>query len=201
MKLVLPVKDEKWAIFIFRRMARKNVLCKKLQIIETFGAATIIASDKTGTLTKNDMTVTEVWFDRKTESVDKSGTVILKYIFTFVNINVICSEKQVVAPRKSLLSQRLSLLSQKKSVLAQQKSVVSQQKSVGSRKSMRMDSTTLQQILTVMSVCNRANRVEPVTAQKRKSSKFTRPTLERLHSKLSQMISIDIEPSPNTVRM
>jgi P-type E1-E2 ATPase len=53
-------------------MARKNVLCKKLQIIETFGAATIIASDKTGTLTKNDMTVTEVWYDKRTESIDKS---------------------------------------------------------------------------------------------------------------------------------
>lgn len=46
-------------------MAKKNVFLKKLDIIETFGAATIVASDKTGTLTKNDMTVSDLWYDGK----------------------------------------------------------------------------------------------------------------------------------------
>jgi sodium/potassium-transporting ATPase subunit alpha len=46
---------------IAKRMARRNVYMKELDLIETFGATTIIASDKTGTLTKNVMTVTDLW--------------------------------------------------------------------------------------------------------------------------------------------
>ena len=42
-------------------MARKNVFLKKLEKIDSIGATTIIASDKTGTLTKNCMTVTDIW--------------------------------------------------------------------------------------------------------------------------------------------
>ncbi len=42
-------------------MAQRNVYMKELDLIETFGATTIIASDKTGTLTKNVMTVTDLW--------------------------------------------------------------------------------------------------------------------------------------------
>jgi Ca2+-transporting ATPase len=39
------------------RMARRNVLVKKLQAVEALGQAKIIAVDKTGTLTKNEMTL------------------------------------------------------------------------------------------------------------------------------------------------
>ncbi len=48
---------------ITRQMAAKNVFLKRLDIVEAFGATTIVASDKTGTLTKNKMTVTDLWYN------------------------------------------------------------------------------------------------------------------------------------------
>jgi sodium/potassium-transporting ATPase subunit alpha len=42
-------------------MATKNVLVKDLQGVETLGAITLLATDKTGTLTRNQMTVTNMW--------------------------------------------------------------------------------------------------------------------------------------------
>jgi magnesium-transporting ATPase (P-type) len=43
-----------------QRMARRNALIKKLSAVETLGACTVICTDKTGTLTQNEMTVREV---------------------------------------------------------------------------------------------------------------------------------------------
>ncbi|KAF8579449.1 aminophospholipid-transporting P-type ATPase [Ramaria rubella] len=44
-----------------KRMAAQNVLVKDLQGVETLGALTLLATDKTGTLTRNQMTVTNLW--------------------------------------------------------------------------------------------------------------------------------------------
>ncbi|KAF9294523.1 hypothetical protein BGZ74_011219 [Mortierella antarctica] len=44
-----------------KRMAIQNVLVKDLTGVETLGAITLLATDKTGTLTRNQMTVTNIW--------------------------------------------------------------------------------------------------------------------------------------------
>jgi sodium/potassium-transporting ATPase subunit alpha len=52
-----------------RRMAEQNVLVKDLHGIETLGTITMLATDKTGTLTKNEMNVSEVWINETFLSV------------------------------------------------------------------------------------------------------------------------------------
>src|SRR6202000_2432552 len=76
-----------------KRMATQNVLVKHLQGVETLGAITLLATDKTGTLTRNQMTATNIWTcgemyeataragaDKDVASVDKPGVIEILYI-------------------------------------------------------------------------------------------------------------------------
>jgi P-type Ca2+ transporter type 2C len=58
------------------RMAKRHALIRKLPAVETLGSATVICTDKTGTLTKNEMTVTRLVVGEGTFEVDSEGSLL-----------------------------------------------------------------------------------------------------------------------------
>ena len=102
-----------------QRMAKRGALIKKLSAVETLGCTNVICTDKTGTLTTNQMSVTQMWIGGRSFSVsgagyeptgsfsDTNGTGELKVpnggeFDLFFKTSVLCNTSKLLEPGKAL---------------------------------------------------------------------------------------------------
>ena len=93
------------------RMGKRNALIKKLQAVEALGQATIIAVDKTGTITKNELFVRKLYIDNKFYEItgngyDPKGSII----YDGKNVNVAVHKELIEAKEAASLTTGARLL-------------------------------------------------------------------------------------------
>lgn len=81
-----------------QRMARKRAILRKLAAIEAVGSITVIATDKTGTITKNQMRVADVWLGGKTYTANDEKLRFSPLFPKLFNIAIRCNNASL-APR------------------------------------------------------------------------------------------------------
>lgn len=86
------------------RISRSRVLTRRMPAIETLGSATVLCTDKTGTLTFNRMTVRQLYADGQT-FVASQGAAMPEMFHPLLEYGVLASKKEIFDPMERALHQ------------------------------------------------------------------------------------------------